>query len=310
MGSPKMATKLLLASLSILFIYTFGQPSPNSTWGPSPKKGIVVPYWPNHRCGDFQAFNTASWWYNYHTTDDITDQQPWWCKCPDPGEGDPPHWCMPTTGRFHHVPMIVSPPGTGQRPDWAESDPPVADHYDVILGFNEPNQPDHGDLPPEQAAVAWMEEIQLKYPDKILVAPATAGMDTDWMDKFMEACEILGCRIDYVATHSYTTGNVNQMMNRLEEYSNRYHRKVWLTEFAMRNTYEEEKIVEYVTHLLPRLEAADFVWRYSWFLTRYYPGFDDTHSFWLSPNNSLVEQDSPTLTAVGEAYNHCYHCEI
>ena len=67
-----------------------------------------------------------------------------------------------------------------------------------------------------------MEEVQLKYPDKILVAPATGNVDTDWMDKFMESCEVLGCRIDYVATHFYSkSGNVDEIMNKLEDYSNR-----------------------------------------------------------------------------------------
>ena len=33
----------------------------------SRKKGLVIPYWPRHMCGDFDAFETVSWWYNYHT---------------------------------------------------------------------------------------------------------------------------------------------------------------------------------------------------------------------------------------------------
>ena len=60
-----------------------------------------------------------------------------------------------------------------------------------------------------------MEEwlvIQERYPDKVLVAPATSGIQTNWMDEFWTECEIRGCRIDYLATHSYNIGQPNKTM--------------------------------------------------------------------------------------------------
>ena len=53
----------------------------------SPKKGLVIPFWPRHKCGDFEAFSTVSWWYNYHTYKNVQDKSPWWCTCQD---GKPP----------------------------------------------------------------------------------------------------------------------------------------------------------------------------------------------------------------------------
>ena len=53
-----------------------------------------------------------------------------------------------------------------------------------------------------KAALGWME-IQARYEDRELVSPATAGVDTEWMDQFMVECELLGCRFDYLATHWY-----------------------------------------------------------------------------------------------------------
>ena len=44
-----------------------------STFSRSSKKGLVVPHWPRHHCHDFEAFTTASWWYNYHTYENVTD---------------------------------------------------------------------------------------------------------------------------------------------------------------------------------------------------------------------------------------------
>ena len=44
----------------------------------------------------------------------------------------------------------------------------VDDKYDIILGFNEPNHADQSDIPPEEAAAAWIE-LQTMYPDKVRV---------------------------------------------------------------------------------------------------------------------------------------------
>ena len=49
---------------------------------------------------------------------------------------------------------------------------------------------------------------------------------------------------------------------------------------------DEGKIVEFVEEFLPRLEEAGFIFRYSWFYTRYYIDHDHTDPwFWLDSNN-------------------------
>ena len=56
--------------------------------------------------------------------------------------------------------------------------------------------------------------------NQILVSPSAAGGgDEEWFERFFE-CEVLGCRIDYLATHDYH-GETDLVMNRLEEL---YHR--------------------------------------------------------------------------------------
>ena len=64
-------------------------------------------------------------------------------------------------------------------------------------------------MPALEAVQEWLV-IQEKYPDKELVAPATSGIQTAWMDEFWTECEIRGCRIDYLATHSYNIGQPNK----------------------------------------------------------------------------------------------------
>lgn len=82
----------------------------------------------------------------------------------------------------------------------------------TILGYNEPNMAEQADTSPLEAALAWME-IQGRYEDRELVSPATAHADTEWMDQFMVECEILGCRIDYIATHFYKADSAENTIN-------------------------------------------------------------------------------------------------
>ena len=124
------------------------------------------------------------------------------------------------------------------------TDPEAEAQFPVILGYNEPDQHEQADITPEEAAIAWIQH-QEKYADRILVSPAPANANTKWMDAFMAACEPLGCRIDYLATHIYT-GTPNEIMTRLKEFSERYGgRKIWLTEFALAKTHDEVNTLLY-----------------------------------------------------------------
>ena len=109
---------------------------------------------------------------------------------------------------------------------------------------------------------------------------AAGGGDEEWFERFFAECEILGCRIDYLATHDYH-GETEVVMNRLEELYHRcllfvsfqsfwvqnvsrYGKKIWLTEFAKCCTHDEDEIMDFVKEIIPRLEEADYIYRYSW----------------------------------------------
>ena len=272
----------------------------------SSKKGVVVPHWPSVKCGDLDAFKTIGWWYNYHTFPEIYESKPNWCTCED---GKPPQdhsVCFPSDPEVVFVPLVHGIKGFGNRPE--EDDPPVREEFDIVLGYNEPNQPDQSNIPPEEAALAWIE-LQALYPNKTLVSPSCSGANTVWMDEFMNICEDLGCRIDYIATHIYPKGTVTSAMNTLKNYSERYGKKIWLTEFARRNTHNASEVIEFIEEFLPQLEAADYIWRYSWFLTRYYDNpVDDSGNFWIDGRiNTLLDFSEPKLTATGSAYDKPWH---
>ena len=97
-------------------------------------------------------------------------------------------------------------------------------------------------------------------------------------------------------------------MNKLERLYERYGKKIWLTEFALCCTRDEEAVIQFVQEIIPRLEEADYIYKYSWFITRYNEdqvtlngGRDD---WYLDSVNSLLVGDSQELSRVGKLYNN------
>ena len=86
--------------------------------------------------------------------------------------------------------------------------------------------------------------------------------------------------------------------------------KVWLTEFACSNTKDPEKALHYMKEVLPMLEAAESVWKYSWFVSRfksdeYVSKMSSGLGWYLDKVNSLLEVDAdyPILTTLGKYYD-------
>ena len=57
-----------------------------------------------------------------------------------------------------------------------------------------------------------------------------------------------------------------------------------------------------IQEIIPRLEAADYVERYSWFITRYNDK-DADGDWYLDAKNGLLKDDSSEMTEVGRLYN-------
>ena len=126
-----------------------------------------------------------------------------------------------------------------------------------VLGFNEPNHADQADMTPQEAADAWPEVEKHSHGSR-LVSPVAAGKAINWYDEFFRLCH--GCRIDYVAAHLYSC-NANEIMSYLHQLYQRYHKKVWLTEFSCPESSDERQQLHLMQTLLPQLEAADYVFR-------------------------------------------------
>lgn len=144
----------------------------------------------------------------------------------------------------------------------------IATDAPAVLGYNEPNFHSQANLSPAEAAALW-PEIEQQSHGRPLVSPAAAPCKTvskcigdsfEWFDEFFRCCN--GCRIDYIATHAYHCHG-NTTMAYLQQLYDRYGKKIWLTEFACPGSNDVNKQMTYMRELLPQLEAADFVYRYS-----------------------------------------------
>jgi len=168
------------------------------------------------------------------------------------------------------------------------------------MGFNEPNNAHNCNTDAETIARAWGRVMDL-HPHAQLVSPATAGNGIKWYDEFFGNCTRLygskGCRISYLATHDYNC-HADSTLSYLKELYERYGYKVWLTEFSCLDHAKGQPTAAhagYMAEVLPKLDAADFVYRYAWMSAR------DSSNL-----RNLVTQDSNgnvELTILGKMYN-------
>jgi hypothetical protein len=144
-------------------------------------------------------------------------------------------------------------------------------HYQELLGFNEPDAKTQGNTSVQQALDAWpkLEATGLR-----LGSPATVHPDNEWMIEFMKGVEQRGLRVDFICMHSYGGPGVESLVKKIEKVHALFKRPIWITEFAVadweaktaaQNRHKPERVAEFVTELLPKLEAMDIVERYAWF---------------------------------------------
>jgi hypothetical protein len=149
---------------------------------------------------------------------------------------------------------------------WTVRNVSIPDQAAYLLGFNEPNHFEQSNLTALEAANYW-PDIEKLANGRLLVSPAAAqcggpkchGNTTQWFDKFFMYCR--GCRVDYLATHYYSC-NVDDTMAFLKNLFERYGKKIWLTEFACPYAVSPAKELKFMKELLPKLEAAPFIFRY------------------------------------------------
>jgi len=199
-----------------------------------------------------------------------------------------------TKTKSGYVPLVW---GNGQYADVSFN---LSDHTRYLLGFNEPNHANQANMSPRTAASFW-KSIESKAHGKVLVSPSAAPCGNckyntiQWLDEFFRHCN--GCRVDHIATHAYWC-NADQTMHFLKQIWDRYHKPIWLTEFACPKTHSVNTQMQYMKDLLPKLESASYIYRYAWFVSR------TSGDSWITSSASLLHQHSTQLTTLGHYYNN------
>jgi RNA polymerase sigma factor (sigma-70 family) len=144
-----------------------------------------------------------------------------------------------------------------------------------LLGFNEPDMAAQANMTPQQALDLWP---QLQATGMRLGSPAVAyGGDTagGWLDQFMSGAVTKGYRVDFITLHWYgsdfSAAAVNQLRGYIQAVYNRYHKPIWLTEFALINFSGSPKFPTqaqqsaFVTNGAAMLDSLPYLERYAWF---------------------------------------------
>ncbi len=211
------------------------------------------------------------------------------------------YWCyswspLPSVSPgIEHVPMIRD------ADDLAVSE--LGGNSDWLMGFNEPDLSGQANLSPGQAALLW-REIEAKWPDRKLVAPAPSHLHPEWLVQWWIAYQDRygqPPRVDALALHCYhrTAADCIRLAREYEGLAEVWGVKEgWVTEFAFTVVVPNWKtqVSEFVTYL----EQSPFWTRYAPFVSR------ETcdNEFWdcaTAGDPSLFDRFGQ-LTEVGRAY--------
>jgi RNA polymerase sigma factor (sigma-70 family) len=238
------------------------------------KKGVGV--WSFGGVSQALAASGASWYYTWSTQHSgIT---------------------TPSSGSF--VPMIW-----GAKSVTDSSLAQARSYGPYLLGFNEPDMAQQSNMTVDQALELWP---RLMAAGKILGSPAVAyGGDTagGWLDRFMSGAEAKGYRVDFITLHWYggdfrTPQAVDQLKSYLAAVYARYHKPIWLTEYALIDFSQGTRFpsaqqqADFVTASTKALDGLSYVRRYAWFGL----GADPS-----KPSSGLFT-DGTTTTAAGRAF--------
>lgn len=188
-------------------------------------------------------------------------------------------------------------------------------HPDVkyLLGFNEPNFKAQANLTPAEVAELWprLEAIADDFGLELVGPAVNYSPDapyTDpkvWYDEFFRLYP--EARIDYIALHCYMI-QPEAVMGFIDEFYERYGRKIWLTEFCAWDGLTRDETNGYatqrktMTQKIEALELSDHVAKYAWFKVKMY-GYPFCRFMYYSTEDAAAGQDG-VLTELGQIYVH------
>jgi hypothetical protein len=172
-----------------------------------------------------------------------------------------------------------------------------------LLSFNEPDMSGQANMTPAQALSLWP---QLMATGLKLGSPAVAtggATPGGWLDQFMSGAAARGYRVNFITLHWYgadfaTGPAVSQLQSYLQAVHARYHKPIWLTEFALANfgaspqTPGRRQQAAFLTAATAMLQGLSYVQRYAWF------GLEATPT----DGSMGLFRSGPAATTVGRAF--------
>lgn len=171
----------------------------------------------------------------------------------------------------------------------------------VLLGFNEPDLASQANLTVAASLDLWP---QLQATGQRLGSPAVASGGATpggWLDQFLAGARQRGYRVDFITLHWYggdfrTPQAVQQLTSYLAAVYARYHKPIWLTEYALikfPSTYPSDaQQVAFINASTAMLSSLPYLERYAWFALPTSTSGDHTGLY----------RDGSTPTAAGAAY--------
>ncbi len=172
-----------------------------------------------------------------------------------------------------------------------------------LLGFNEPDLASQSNMSVSQALDLWPK---LMATGLTLGSPAVASGGATpggWLDQFMTGAAKRGYRVDFITLHWYgsdfdTTAAVSQLKSYIQAVYARYHKPIWLTEFALIDfsngtSYPPPpRQAAFLSAATTMLDGLPYLTRYAWFAL---PASDS------GPSTGLY-RSGPEITKVGNAF--------
>jgi hypothetical protein len=145
-----------------------------------------------------------------------------------------------------------------------------------LLGFNEPDSASQSNMTVAQALSLWPRLMATRM---LLGSPAVstdAATPGGWLDRFMHGVAAHHYRVNFIAVHWYggdfaTSAAVSQLQAYLSAIHARYHKPIWLTEFALIRfgataTFPTGRVqAAFITAAAKMLQHLSYVQRYAWF---------------------------------------------
>lgn len=160
-----------------------------------------------------------------------------------------------------------------------------------LLGYNEPERPDQGNIPLEVAINQWPRLVTLASEKKLRLgspAPSSDGGGMAYFHAFMEQAKRKKLHLDFIAMHWYRSRDAGQFASFMDDLGKRYKLPIWVTEFNGWNGDEPENY-KFLKGVLRYMERSRHIERYAYFE----PG--------AGKPLSLFKKDG-SLTRMGEAY--------